>query len=585
MSIADKITSIAGHLEDDYTALEQLGVSVEDRNIENIKDMANQIYAKFPKTSYAEGSNITLSNTLKGKLDFEDGIVGIGDTQQNGTPTPDSPVDIEVVRGKNRWGGFTPFSKTMGTLSLTQNKDGSITLNGTASVISSSVTIQEAIDNNIYITLEKGTYTVSGGGNNYVIQIYDTSSNALATISSGQTSVTFTITERKNVICRVFIDSSGTNYNNVNVKLQLEKGSSATPYLPYNTIEVKARGKNKLDFNEWLNTLMDKKPNITAGSIDSYTDNSITITSNGNDCFTSSYTISNNAATNKSFCETYPSLVQEVKGNTKYTISYNRSNTSLIARPFFFYLDENYNYLGLNENRNAVDNATFTTPSNAKYLTFRFGLYGSIGSTLTISNLMIEESPSATSYEPYYTPQIKQLSLGEYEFAKIGNYVDTIEYDVDEDKVYKNKAINKVSLKTLTWGTSLVGTNSYGTSSLSRYIGKVATDINIICSHATGIIFNDRNRFTNTTIYDETNGYVVFRNTSFTSLEDFTTFLNNNNVYAYYVLATATREEITGTLKDQIKALYYSHSFTGTTIIEIDGQLPLIIKVRALKGE
>ena len=42
MSIADKITSITGHLEDDYTALEQLGVSVEDRNIENIKDMANQ---------------------------------------------------------------------------------------------------------------------------------------------------------------------------------------------------------------------------------------------------------------------------------------------------------------------------------------------------------------------------------------------------------------------------------------------------------------------------------------------------------------------------------------------------------------
>ena len=43
--------------------------------------------------------------------------------------------------------------------------------------------------------------------------------------------------------------------------------------------------------------------------------------------------------------------------------------------------------------------------------------------------------------------------------------------------------------------------------------------------------------------------------------------------------------EITTTLKDQIKALYYSHSFTGTTIIEINGQLPLIIKVRALKGE
>lgn len=42
-------------------------------------------YGELPKTSYAEGSNITLSNTLKGKLDFEDGIVGYGDTSQNST--------------------------------------------------------------------------------------------------------------------------------------------------------------------------------------------------------------------------------------------------------------------------------------------------------------------------------------------------------------------------------------------------------------------------------------------------------------------------------------------------------------------
>ena len=39
-------------------------------------------YNSLPKTDYEEGSNITLSNTLKGKLDFEDGIVGYGDTKQ-----------------------------------------------------------------------------------------------------------------------------------------------------------------------------------------------------------------------------------------------------------------------------------------------------------------------------------------------------------------------------------------------------------------------------------------------------------------------------------------------------------------------
>ena len=293
MSISSRITQIENHLKDDYTELEKLGVSVEDRNIENIKDMANQIYAKFPKTDYAEGSNITLSNTLKGKLDFDNDIVGYGQTSQEGTPTPETPIEIEVVRGTQ-------------------------------------------------------------------------------------------------------------------------------------TVYIK---------------------------------------------------------------------------------------------------DENNNVITTTE-----------------------------------------------------------IDLGEYEFAGIGNYVDTIEYDVDNDKVYKNKAIEKTLLSTLDWENATVGTNTYGTRILMNSIGKVATDINIICSHAVGIIFNDRNWFTNTTIYAETNGYVNFRNTSFTSLEEFTTFLSNNNVYAYYVLAEAVKEEITGTLADQIKALYNSQSFTGTTIIKIDGQLPLIIKVKALKG-
>ena len=67
--------------------------------------------------------------------------------------------------------------------------------------------------------------------------------------------------------------------------------------------------------------------------------------------------------------------------------------------------------------------------------------------------------------------------------------------------------------------------------------------------------------------------------------ENVETYLANNITFMYYTLITPVKREITGTLKDQIKALYNSQSFTGTTIIEIDGQLPLIIKVRALKGE
>lgn len=72
---------------------------------------------------------------------------------------------------------------------------------------------------------------------------------------------------------------------------------------------------------------------------------------------------------------------------------------------------------------------------------------------------------------------------------------------------------------------------------------------------------------------------------SFNTLDELKTFLDNNNVYAYAPLKEALKEEITGTLKDQIKELYNLMSYTGTTILEVDGDLPMIIKARALKGE
>lgn len=545
MATADTINSIRTHLTDDYIALEQLGVSVEDRNIENIKDMANQIYAKFPKTSYAEGSNITLSNTLKGKLDFEDGIVGYGDTKQEGTPTPDNPQDIEVVRGKN----LLDSELEKGTYNDNTGEQIATDENYR------NVSPIKVCPNTTY------TFSINGVKQKYCVYYYDSSNNFISWIPAE----TGTFTTPNNcyyINFRCYVADYTSDF--ANLKIQLEKGSTATSYLPYNTLEVVERGKNYCGFN------------------------SVSSTGMGVDYIIDKSEITLNGTTNG--------------GGYIYT-----STTNFITIPKGTYklsgyiLGGSYNYVGDIEIalKKASDNTKVLTLYKTHYdnqatitLTEDTDLYYGIytnGSNNVLNNfkigIQIEEGSTATTYEPYQTPQTYQLSLGEYEFAKIGNYVDTIEYDVDEDKVYKNEAINKVLLKTLTWKISSVGTNSYGTASLLSYIGKVATDINIICSHATGIIFNDRNWLTNTTIYDETIGYVVFRNTSFTSFEDFTTFLNNNNVYAYYVLATATREEITGTLKDQIKALYNSQSFNGTTIIEIDGQLPLIIKVRALKGE
>ena len=53
----------------------------------------------------------------------------------------------------------------------------------------------------------------------------------------------------------------------------------------------------------------------------------------------------------------------------------------------------------------------------------------------------------------------------------------------------------------------------------------------------------------------------------------------------YYALETEVKEEITGTLKDQIKALYNLKSYNGVTNINCSGNLSAILSVSALKGE
>ena len=101
MSIASEITSIGENLKKDYQAIANLGADLTnvDKNIENIAELLDGVYDNLPKTSYQEGTEINLGVTSKGKLDFENGVVGIGQTEQDGEPTPSTPIAINSVTG------------------------------------------------------------------------------------------------------------------------------------------------------------------------------------------------------------------------------------------------------------------------------------------------------------------------------------------------------------------------------------------------------------------------------------------------------------------------------------------------------
>lgn len=676
MAISDDLNSIRTHLEDDYTALETLGVSVEDRNIENIKDMAKQIYAKFPKTSYAEGTEITLSNTLKGKLDFEDDIVGYGQTEQDTTEgynlldvynnmdsgtasglsynvNVDGIVSITGTAtnysGKYSKGGFnstTPIltlkaNHTYRILLEVANNTGSvrfyigptgqnpyyisnITTNGVFTqdyTISEDVTITQFsfiggqvnnvqnncimkvalidITNKEYNVWEKYTGNSPSPSPSYPqeIEVVRGKNVFSSEVENGKysettgeklddnaiyrnatpiqvlpnTTYTFSINGVASNVNRFYYDKNGTflrkdtsvlptftipndtYYLNVyrgtsggNTGWQLEKGSQATSYLPYNTIEVVERGKNLFDLANALNETINAQGVV---------------------------------GPNPNFSTT---TYLDTKPNTVYYFSSTQKSGETNKQIYIAWYDINKTFLS-RDSYNELSHS-FTAPANCYYM--RVGVFSAMQ-----ENIMLEQNSSATTYEPYITPKTYQLSLGEHEFNGIGNYKDELIYDVDEDKVYKNKAIGKYQFTgNENWAFDSATYNRIYISSIIINPSTLFPSTNdeipaLLCINLkvlSGTSFLGDTTKTGVTL--TSNGTFSIRNTVKTSLEQYKTWLSTDKPKLYYALRTAVKEEITGTLKDQIKALYNSHSFTGTTIIEINGNLPLIMKVRALKG-
>ena len=125
-----------------------------------------------------------------------------GNTLQDGTPTPDTPVEIQSVTGlqnievcgknllKNQG-----INQTINGITFTKNEDGSITASGTATAT--------AFYNMSEFTLPAGTYNISQGfrgTSGYYLQLVERVSGApvIANISSG-TNRTFTLSEQKNL--------------------------------------------------------------------------------------------------------------------------------------------------------------------------------------------------------------------------------------------------------------------------------------------------------------------------------------------------------------------------------------------------
>ena len=186
-----------------------------------------------------EGTNFNIDVDLSKEYSFDSFK---GNTTQEGTPTPDAPIPVNVVSGdntinivgKNLFDNSIITNKTLNGLTIT-NDNGLIKIVGTAT---SGTNLYYNIDNSI-LGLQVGeTYTLSVSGTltgigNFGFKKSGADRLLVVECRRGATSKTSTITESVLDFNRFDFWIPSGSVVNASLYIQLEKGNQATTYEPY----------------------------------------------------------------------------------------------------------------------------------------------------------------------------------------------------------------------------------------------------------------------------------------------------------------------------------------------------------------
>ena len=215
-----------------------------------------------------------------------------------------------------------------------------------------------------------------------------------------------------------------------------------------------------------------------------------------------------------------------VKPNTNYRFSIKGTGYAINVYEY----DKDNNYIGYLNNIAVTANSSFTTSQNTKYINIHRGSSGGN------QQWQLEENPTVTEYEPagkvwYLKSKIEKTILNGSE---------------DED-----------------WTLSPV-------SNLNRYIYPLEDPIfstKCISNYFKGVSYGTNQDYC---CYVGTTGKLALFYNSITTAEAFKTWLSNNPITVYYVLATPIITEITNeTLINQLNAI---ETFEGINNISIENE-------------
>lgn len=496
---------------------------------------------------FGEKDSAIQAGTIKPML-YQDGD-GIFEPYTGGiaSPNPEYPQEPKFVGdiGQNLFDASKLPTKSQGGATATNNGDGSFTISGSGNLTSEFSQLYRYTHEETLKMLKVGKIILNQNGDN------TTPYAIVRLIKTGNTSIWFQLTKNTqsaNITQEMLQDndcaliillygSSGSTIETGTIKPMLYQDGDGQ-YRPYSEnpkyyLDFVTSGKNLFDFNYLKN-------NYAIRGTKTYTDNSITLTSTGDDCYDNSFSSNTNFRI-------------PVLPNKQYTLMLRKTNNVAGVMYIFPYTKNNVMHKQtISTNISYTGNIayTFTTPQDCYYVSFRVGINLS-GNTCTFSDFMVlygtHTWDDVTEFIPFQGFETTTVELNQ-PLRELPNGVkDTIENEV------VTRRVGEITFNgSETWLKNAGNTNNWLYHIAITHVNAKGlcdslphNEIDVINSDGSGI---NRVGF-NFTQYEKVMylnvGYYMEQAGLTNTVDNLKTWLQSNPITVWYELATPTTEQIT----------------------------------------
>ena len=526
------------------------------------------VQIRFKKGDGTFGETVDLGDGLASKAMVNAGYYTYKDISYGGSAS-NNGIDVAEIDGaysQETTNGFQLFdasklpTKSQGGATVTNNGDGSFTISGSGNLSEQFSLYYELTHEETLKMLKVGKITLNQNGGDttpyVVVQLLKTGGGAWFQLNKSIQSVNITQEMLQDIGCvlrALLYGANGAAIQTGTIKPMLYQDGDGTfepftggiaspnPEYPqepkfvgdYNEgtqkydIDFMTSGKNLFDFNYLKN-------NYVIRGTKTYTENSITLTSTGDDCYDNSFSSNTNFRI-------------PVLPNKQYTLMLRKTNNVAGVMYIFPYTKNNVMHKQtISTNISYTGNIayTFTTPQDCYYVNFRVGIASS-GNTCTFSDFMVlygtHTWDDVTEFIPFQGFETTTVELNQ-PLRELPNGVkDTIENGIATRRVGEIifDGSSDESWKEYTGSTKTVHTYMIN-------LDKPRGINDAICDKLVYIqdCWEKNIEFSYST-FAVGRGFYVNTNSEISTVDQFKTWLQSNPITVWYELATPTTEQIT----------------------------------------